>query len=353
MTVSVANKLIQDGGSLSALARVVLSFIDGGVEWLHWATNDTSSNYNFPDETTLVDQVQQGLHNSPLSLLPNLHLLISPVKLMTFSLGDLRTLAKAESGDQDPATVARLNSILSAHGVLTQADLAAVRSFLTNLGIAAAPVFQSLGLNDMIALSELITLPQPQGGDPEIQSDAARFALQQARTPEEFYDYYRAYMALKTKLKTAGTPPQQHPAQATAAVQTLLPLMFGALGGPQVDGLVPPAAVAAAVSDWLRQGRRLGFSRLSQGVCRIIDSTTFTDETGAAAQQILDQYLANAQSFLSANDPKTGRISQDGQSCVLPAQSGNLYAELQLSPDGCITLRQFRRIPPPVEDQNS
>jgi hypothetical protein len=347
MTVSVANKPIQDRGSLSTLGALVLSFIDGGVQWLAWAANDTAFNYNFPDETTFVAKVQQGLHNSPLSLLPNLKLLISPIKLMTFSIDDLRILAKAESGDQDPATLARLNSILSAHGVLRQADLAAMPDFLGKLGVASAPVFQSLGLNDLIALSELITLPQPQDGDPDIQSDAASFALQQARTPEEFGDYYRAYMALKT----AGTPPQQGPAQATAAVQTLLPLMFAALDGPQVDGLVAPAEVKAAVSDWLRQGRRLGFSRLSEGVCRIIDSTAFTDETGAAAQHILDHYLADAQSFLSANNPKTGRISQDGQSCVLPAQSGNLYAELQLNPGGHITLRQFRRIPPPNESE--
>ena len=344
MTVSVANRPIQDGGSLSAIGALVLSFIDGGLEWLHWATNDTSSNYDFPDETALVDQVQQGLHNSPVALLPNLQLLISPIKLMTFSIGDLRTVAKAESGDQNPATVARLNSILSAHGVLRQADIAAMPDFLGKLGVASAPVFQSLGLNDMIALSELIALPQPQDGDPDIQSDAARFALQQARTPQEFCDYYRAYMALTAKLKTAGTAAQQRLAQATAAVQTLQPLMFGALGGPQVDGLVAPVEVAAVVGDWLRQGRRLGFSRPSEGVCRIIDSTAFTDETGAAAQQMLDHYLADARSFLSANDPKTGRISQDGRSRVLLAQSGNLYAELRLNPGGRITLRQFRRI---------
>lgn len=352
MTVSVANRPIQDRGGLSKMGALVLSFIDGGVQWLQWAAGNTSFNQNFPDETTLVDQVQQALHNSPLTLLPNLQLLISPVKLMTFSLGDLRTLAKAESGDQDPATVARLKSILSAHGVLRQAGLAAVPDFLGKLGVASAPVFQCLGLNGTIALSELIALPQPNGDDPDIQSDAASFALQQSRTPEEFCDYYRAYMALTAKLKTAGTPPQQGPAQAATAVQTLLPLMFAALDRPQVEGLVPPAEVAAAVSDWLSQGRRLGFSRPSEGICRIIDSTTFPDETGTA-QQILDHYLADAQSFLSANPPKTGRISQDGRSCVLPAQLGNLYAELLLSPGGSITLRQFRRIPPPIEDENS
>jgi hypothetical protein len=351
MAVSVANRLIQDRGGLSNTGALVLVIIDGGVEWLTWAASDTSFNYNFPDETTLVAEVQQGLHNSPLALLPKLKLLISPIKLMTFSPGDLRTVAKAESGDQDPATVARLNSILSTHRVLRQAELAAVPDFLSKLGVASAPVFQCLGLNETIALSELITLPQPNGGDPDIQSDAASFAQQQARTSDEFCDYYGAYMALTTKQETAGTAAQQRLAQATAAVQTLLPLMFAALDCPQVEGLVPPAEVAATVSDWLRQGRRLGFSRLSEGVCRIIDSTTFTDETGAAAQQVINLYLANAQSFLSANDPKTGRISQDGRSCVLPAQSGNLYAELQLSPSGCITLRQFRRIQPTSENE--
>jgi hypothetical protein len=351
MAVWVANRLIQDRSGLSGVGAPVLPFIHGGVEWLAWAANDTSFNYNFPDETTLVDQVQQGLHNSPVALLPNLQLLISPIKLMTFSPGDLRTLAKAESGDQDPVTVAQLNSILSAHRVLRQADLAAVPNFLGKLGVASAPVFQCIGLNDTIALAELITLPQPQNGDPDIQSDAASFALAQARAPEQFCDYYRAYMALTTKLETAGTAREQRLAQATTAVETLQSLMFAALDCPQVDGLVSPAEVKAAVSDWLRQGRRIGFSRLSEGVCRIIDSTTFTDETGAAAQQILNLYLANAQSFLSANNPKTGRISQDGRSCVLPAQSGNLYAELQLSPGGCITLRQFRRIPPPSESE--
>jgi hypothetical protein len=350
MTVSVANKLIQGRGGLSELGALVLAFIDGGIEWLAWAVADPSATYAFPDETSLVSQVQLGLHASSVTLLPGLQLLVSPIKLMTFSLGDLRTVARAESGVQDAATMAQTHTILSAHGLLTQADFAAVPAFLSTLGVASAPLFQCLDMNAAIALSDLISLPQPQDGQPDIRGDAAGFALQQARTPEEFADYYRAYLALATKLKTAANPADQRLAQADATVQTLLPFMFGALDCPQVDGLMPPTEVAAAVSDWLRQGRRVGFSRLSEGVCRIIDSTTFTDETGPAAQQMINRYLANAQSFLSAHYPQTGRISQDGQSCQLPTQSGNLYAELLLGPGGSITLRQFRRIPPPAEN---
>lgn len=349
MTVTVANRLIQGRSSLSDVAALALAFIDGGVEWLAWAAATPSAAYHFADETMLVTQVQQGLHASPLTLLPSLQLWVSPVKLMTFSLADLRMLARAEGGADDAASMTRVNAILSAHGLLTHADFRALPAFLADLGVASSPLFQCLGLNESIALMELVTLPDPGSGDPSTQADAAGFAVQQARTPEEFADYYRAYTALAAKQTTTSAPADSRQMQANEAVQTLLPLMFGALDCPQVNGLVPPAEVAGAVNSWLRQGRRLGFSRLSEAVCRILDSTTFTNETGAAAQQVINHYLANAHSFLAANEPRTGQISQDGRSCVLPAQSGNLYAELLLSPAGGLTLRQFRRIPPPAE----
>ncbi|XUM21615.1 hypothetical protein ACRAVF_30740 [Bradyrhizobium oligotrophicum S58] len=349
MSVTVANRLIQGRGGLSEIGALVLAFIDGGVQWLEWAVRAPTASYSFPDETSMMAEIQDGLHGSPLALLPGLGLQVSPVKLLTFNLGDLRAIAKAETGAQDAAAASQTASILSAHGIHAQSDLAAVPALLSQFGVATSPLFQCLGLNETIALWELIALPQPQDGEPDIRNDAAAFAVQQARTPEEFCDYYRIYMALTAKLKTAASSAEQRLSQANGAVQTLLPMMFGALDCPQVRGLVPPHEVAAAVNNWLRQGRRLGFARLSEGVCRIIESTTFTQETGAAAQQVVTLYLANAQSFLSANHPKTGRISQDGRSCILPTQSGNLYAELYLGADGDITLRQFRRIAPPAE----
>jgi hypothetical protein len=343
MTVSVANKLIDGPNDLSELGALVLAFIDGGAQWLNWAASAASASYDFPDETAMLAQVQQKLHGSSATLLPTLRLLVSPVKLMTLSVAELRAMAKAEAGD---ATTG-IDSILSAHGLMKQSDLDAVPTFLASLGVGDAALFQCLGLNDMINLAGLTAPPQPGAGEPELQRDAAGFALQHARTPEEFGDYYRAYLALKAKLNAAGSTPEQDEARASAAVQTLQPPVLAALDAPRVDGLVPPAEVAAAVGAWLRQGRHIGFSRLSEGIRQIIDNTTFTAETGAAAQQLVDVYLADAQAFLSANSPTTGQISQDGRSCVLPAQSGNLYVELMLIAHGGITLRQFRRIPPP------
>jgi hypothetical protein len=342
MTVSIANKLIDGPHDLSELGAMVLAFIDGGTQWLKWAASAASASYDFPDETAMLAQVQQKLHGSSATLLPTLRLMVSPVKLMTLSAAELRAMARAEGGD----AATGINSILSAHGLMTQSDLDAVPAFLASLGVGGAALFQCLGLNDMINLAGLTAPPQPGVGEPELQRDAARFALQQARTPEEFSDYYRAYLALTAKQNAVGSTPEQDEARASAAVQTLQPPILTALDSPRVDGLVPPSEVAAAVSAWLRQGRQIGFSRLPEGIRQVIDNTTFATETGAAAQQVVDVYLANAQAFLSANSPTTGEISQDGRSCVFPVQSGNLYAELMLNPDGGITLRQFRRIPP-------
>jgi hypothetical protein len=343
MTVSVANKLIDGPRGISELGALGLAFIDGGTQWLKWAAGAAFASYNFPDETAMLGQVQQKLHGSTTTLLPTLGLLVSPVKLMTLSVAELRAMAKAEAGD----AATGINSILSAHGLMKQSDLDSVPAFLANLGVRDAALFQCLGLNDMINLAGLTAQPQPGAGEPELQRDAARFALQQARTPEEFSDYYRAYLALTAKLNAVGSTPEQDDARASVAVQTLQPPVLAALDSPRVDGLAPPSEVAAAVSAWLRQGRHIGFPRLSEGIRQIIGNTTFATETGAAAQQVVDVYLANAQAFLSANSPTTGEVSQDGRSCVFPVQSGNLYAELMLNPDGGITLQQFRRIPQP------
>src|ERR1700730_15129018 len=99
MTVSVANRLIGGPNNLSELGALVLAFIDGGTEWLKWAAGAASASYDFPDETAMLAQVQQKLHGSPTTLLPNLQLLVSPVKLMALSPADLRRMAKAEAGD--------------------------------------------------------------------------------------------------------------------------------------------------------------------------------------------------------------------------------------------------------------
>ena len=90
MSLTIAGRVVPQRNSLSQLCHLTLSFIAGGVRWLDWTIDNPTVRHEFPDETELVVQVQQQLHASRLTLLPRLQLMISPIKLMTLGLADLR-----------------------------------------------------------------------------------------------------------------------------------------------------------------------------------------------------------------------------------------------------------------------
>lgn len=74
MTIFVGNKLIEKISSLSELTCQTLAYIDGGNQWLSWAIQNPMVNYKFSDESSLLGEVQVGLHGSPMTLLPKVGL---------------------------------------------------------------------------------------------------------------------------------------------------------------------------------------------------------------------------------------------------------------------------------------
>ncbi|MCE4554585.1 hypothetical protein [Pelomonas cellulosilytica] len=346
MTVTLAGKPLQQVASLSPEGRLSLAFVDGGPEWLAWAAQDVASRYDFADETTLLGQVQLGLHASRLALLPNLELMVSPVKLMTLGLTDLRTLARAETGDGSAATVAQVAGILSAHQLAARRDLAAGAAWLSELGLADAPIFQAPDLDDRLALWQLACMAPPTSdAAPALRQEAANFAAIQARTPLEFCDYFRTYLARTAGLASAS--PQQRADAAAATLRVLLPLLFGTLDCPQLDGLPSPAQVEATISNWLARGKQVGFARLSQAVQQIVQHTHLQDDSVDAARKAIQLYLQSAQAFLSSNRPTQGRLGQDGATCTYTYGGGSLGAEVQVGPGGVVSLQDFGPRPQP------
>ncbi|MDR3419513.1 MAG: hypothetical protein P4L83_25315 [Nevskia sp.] len=346
MTVFVASRHIPHSGALSELGRLALAFVDGGPEWLAWAVANPASQYDFPDETAFVAGVQQGLHASPLTLLPRLGLLVSPVKLMALGLADLRTLARAEGGDTSAVVAVQTGKILADQGLLTQADLGAGSAFLAEAGVATAPVFQSMALEDQLAVHGLLRLSEGQNAQNlELQKEAAAFGAKQARTPLEFVDYYKCFLHHTAKLGALNDTAERRAELAEQALQTLLPLLFGALDCPQVAGLAAAAEVSQTVNAWIARGRQIGFARLSQGVQQIIQYTNFESETGEAAKAVVTGYLGAAQSLLATAQPQRGALRQDGACLRLPFQSGEQQAELELAASGSITLSRFQKAP--------
>ena len=341
--VSVAGTMVQLPAALSERARLSLVFIDGGMEWLAWAIANTQVRYDFPDETQLLAGVQSGLHASPLTLLPAIGLLVSPVKLMTMRASDLRTLASAERGDTSSVVAHQTNKILAEHALLTQRDLAAGASFLREVGVADAAVLQAMGLDAQLAIYDLISASEGEIAQRlDLQKEAAAFGARHGRTPAEFVDFYKAYLIQSAKTDALGGTEAQRDAVAEAAVQTLQTCLFGALDGPQITGLASPAEVARAVSTWLMMGKQVGFARVSAGVQQIIQHTQYQRETGDAARAVVGGYLKEAQAFLSANEPLGGKMGQDGATCVFNIEGETTQGQLELSPGGIITLRSFR-----------
>lgn len=349
MTISVAGSLIQDPNDLSPLGRLALAFVDGGLQWLEWAITHPSARYDFADETTLVGAVQQGIHASPFALLPQLGIIVSPIKLMTLGLPDLRVVAKAEEGDDSEIVAAQLRRILGANRILTQADLAAGVTQLGQWGVAGAPVFQVMGFHDREALCELLHFSAgPDASTPAMQQEAASFAVEQARTPREFADYYKLYLGLTAKQAAPATTPDQRNTFVANALQALLPLLFKALDCPEVNGLPSPDQVAAAVNDWLAQGKRLGFARLSEGAQQLVEGSAYQGETGDAAARLVHLYLDTAQAFLASTQPQRALMGQDGATCRFSLQSGDQQGELELGSAGIISLRRFGPKPAPA-----
>jgi hypothetical protein len=359
MSISLAGRGVSSVDGLSALGRLTLSFIDGGLEWLEWATNSLTARYEFPDETSLVDGIQQGLHASGLVLLPRLGLVAGPAKLMSLGLTDLRTLAMAETGDSSDIVTAQLRRVLSDHALVSCHDLTACATFLKQLGVADSVVFQSITFDEQLAIWELLTVPGDdsgstastsptdvsQGVEP-IQLEAAKFAVEQCRTPAEFVDYYRFYLVASAKVaKNDPSTPEQRLASVTRVMQTLLPVLFASLDCPRISGLPVPAQVAIAAADWIAQGKQIGFARLSEAAYQVVRFSTYRDETADAATQIVNQYLRSAQAFLSGNAVRRARMGQDGASCSFAFESQSLRALLLLSSTGTISLRDFCSIP--------
>lgn len=371
MSVTLGGRTLPGPHGMSPVARLALAFVDGGIEWLGWAAADQQMRYEFPDETALVEQVQLGLHASPLTLLPRLGLKVSPVKLLTMTHPDLALLARAETSPDtgaepgsgassaaiaasattatsaDAIQAAQLRKVFDMHGLWTQEELAAGPAWLARLGLQDQPLFLGLEFSDVVQLAELAEeVPPPleqAAALQRLQQEAADFAHEQARTPPEFCDYYRVYLDL-----AADRPGDDAPARAqtaTSLMRWLPPLMFSALDCPQVEPLPSPGAVEKAIGLWLSRGRQVGFARLSRAVQQVVRHAGLRADRPDEAASTVRRYLQTAQAVLASGSVKPQRVSQDGRGCLLSVRSGHLHASLLVGPTGVISIDELAASP--------
>jgi hypothetical protein len=343
MSLSIAGKSISRWSDLSGVCQLSLRFIDGASEWFEWAANVAGSNYALNDETELAAAVQNGLHAAPLVMLPTLRIHIGPAKLMTFTTTDLQILAKAEMGDTSPVTSAQLGRVLADHRILSAGEFDAAQSWLAQIGAADWWGFHALGFAERVEICGLMNSPPDGDADHAalIDREAAAFACEQARASAEFCDYVRLYRSLVSRPGFVPLGAADRSARAAQAVGATLPLLFGALDCPLVAPMAAPGAVAAAVKQWLDNGRKLGFSRISEALTQVWANGMPAAAGDRVDQAAVSRYLDAIQTFVTSHPPQRGTMAQDGNSCSFESVNSGMRCRIRLSDGGVVSIAEF------------
>ncbi|WP_314439876.1 hypothetical protein [Massilia timonae] len=351
MTLIVSGRLIRNEADLSDSARLTLAHIDFAPEWLGWVISSPAACYDLPDEATLVVAVQQGLHGSPLTLLPKLDIWVSPVKLMSLGVDNLRTLARAEGFDASDVAKEQAQRLLAEHRLVTAERLRSMRTFLQDLGIESNPLFQVCEFNDQLDLHELagLDLGQLGAGAEALRREAAQWAVEQARTVPEFCDYVQVYLAHARNMQALEGSADTRAALAHGVLEALIPLAFATLDCPQLSDRLPSSSeVGQAMRTWLAHGKMLGFRRPSHMVLQLVTQAGYTTQPGSDAHYLLESYLSRAREFLGRSHSWESQLGQDGATVIFTLNAGGAalaaddhVAQLQLSADRVLSLRRF------------
>jgi hypothetical protein len=345
MSLTLADSLVglQD---LSQITRQTLALVDGGMQWLDWAINDTLQRYSFPDETALVWAVQQGLHGTNLAYLPRSQAFINPVKMMTMGLDALKVIVQWEAGENGMSDASTIEALLAAHHVSTSMNLAAPIGILEQLGVGDSSLFANMGLLENLEMQQWSQgLALQNETDKRLAEEAAQFALKQARQPYDFMDYCHIYLTL-AKREPAGSSQSidQRMTSSESVLHALLPELFAYLDCPQTRKLPSPDEVVAVIKDWLVSGKSLGFTRLSSGARQIVATESFSTDPATMAGSVRS-YVLGANQFFSRQQELASVMKQDGSTCCFSAEDHQHCGELLLNAEHVISLHSFATIP--------
>ncbi|WP_142806018.1 hypothetical protein [Stenotrophomonas maltophilia] len=349
MSVFIDGRSIPHPGQLGSRTRRVLPFIDGGQYWLQWAIDSHEHRYGFSDEGMMLDGVQQGLHGSRMTWLPNAGVQVSPVKLLSLNNDELDALRQLEAGQPSNLLSHEVQGVLARHSLLSNQALGAYRAFLVAVGAGDAPLLQQLDFRESLALCQLASEQGGQGHASEMQAEAARFALLHARRPIEFADYFRFYQ----RSHPTGSSSELRLERATHALQTLLPMLFGYLDGPLLPHLPSPDQVRAAMAETLAANRQIGYARISlaaQQVAQFMSDGSGVPLDGERLREAARRQLRSAQEFLDSHPVSHGRLGQDGASVQFAIDGSKEQAVIQVE-DNVISLLDYRRIRRFAEDE--
>ena len=346
-TVMLGMRELKKLDQMTETARLILSLIEGGITWLHWAMTDSEVLYKFADENQLIEVVQMGPHGTPMLLIKPLKVLVNPLKLTTYSVSDLKKLVRLGQGQFEEGEEENLASLLwEEFGLINQDALN--DTILMNLPtVWGAPVFQAPDLQARMAIWHA---DNPPDNSMSFREEAAEFAVLAAQSPFEFADYYQYYINLVSRGgKRRGTKSQRFEWAGDIA-NALSPILDNSLRSPVLPTIPDPANLRQDLRQWYSQGFTLGFARKSHGYAQLATNTNLGSKRCINLYGLAKTYQEEARDFLLTYEADQIELSQDGQSRTYTYNEGNQSAVLTLDGLGGLTLTSFQPLQNTHED---
>ncbi len=346
--VSLAGQVLRQLDDLAPRTQTMVALVDGAERWLSWALSSPTPYFRFADEAALVTGIQQGLHGSPLILLPRLRALVHPRKLWTLKEEQLNQLLSYE-GDEDDNQVlgTSVRNVLNDNGIFTQESLASGLQFLNQIGAAQLPLFQALSLADQVALMDVVkTPPTTLALDRTAQSTAAAFAAESAQTPQEFVDYYAFFFQVADRL-AADKEPAELPGIVRSVRDRLIDPVQALLPCPIVGHAPTPVELYALVNQWIDRQQLIGFGTVASALRQVAVSGPLpaAGEDDDAFRTRVQSFVDGVQQFLKYTEPSVRTLSQDGLTHSYALVAKAAVARIDRTDDGHVTLGRYQQLP--------
>jgi hypothetical protein len=311
----------------------VIKLIPNGLDWVNWALPFTNPSFAAESEGEFLENIQAGLHGTPLLSLNDLGLQIAVSRLFKMEDRDYDSLIQAVSQGRVTGLVERM---LNRDGVLTEKSLGALDEKLEQVGLQGTSLLQTTSLGERIILYDRVTGVPPEEWLADDQAlKAGKFALAVSQSAQEVGAALSFFCFAAKKVGEGGID------QIERAWERLSNAAFGFLSCPIVPTGASDELLITLLRRWIGQGRLLGFPTIGDAVVNIARYSGVNLSQDSVDAKSVEQYILNAQRLLQGSIP-VSRPCQDGMMRWLDFQTPNASARAILDADACLSLFEFQ-----------
>jgi hypothetical protein len=322
----------------------VIKLIPNGMDWMNWALPVSRPSFTAASEAALLENIQAGLHGTPLLSLSDLGIQLNISRLLELDDQDYQFLEEAVG---QGLMTREAEGAFRREQFLTEKDFAELKQRVEQAGLRNAPLLQNLSLGERIILRDrIMSIPSNEwpGGETEPGASdvpavkAGNFARAVAQSPREV----GAALSFFCYVKQKGLGADQ---QIGALWTHLSQLAFDFLRCPMIPTHYSDEWATLSLRKWIGQGNLLGFATIADAIVNVARFSGINLAPDQVDPKSVEQYVLRAQRFLQTVEP-VSRWCQDGIVRWLEFQAQDASARVLLDEDACLSLFEFRESNP-------